>query len=192
MNINNKTYLTVLIIVLALFTIVNFSSCDSTEPEQIKSPRDYTWVADTVYNPDNPQTLMSSIWGSSENDIYMCGHSSGSPGGLWHFDGNNWGVVDLFKEIGHAARLTGVHGTNSNNVWVVGYQNTYDKTPIPYVIRYNGIKWEKIELNVNTAINSVFVKDRNDLWVCGSDGIVCHYDKIHMAWEIDTLRCEYP
>lgn len=180
-------YLTLLIIVLIFFTIINFISCDSTEPENIKSPRDYTWTVDTVYNPNNPQTLMSSIWGSSENNIYICGHSSASPGGLWHYDGNKWEVIDLFKEIGYGANLTGVHGTTAQNVWVVGYQRTYDKTPTPYVIKYNGAKWEKIELNVNTAIYSVFVKDINDVWVCGSDGIVAHYDQGHLDWEIDTL-----
>lgn len=42
---------------------------------------------------------MSSIWGSSEKDIYMCGHSAGPGGGLWHYDGKEWLEIDLQNEI---------------------------------------------------------------------------------------------
>lgn len=186
---NNKGLFAALLYSVTLFLL---TACDSTEPENLKSPRDYTWTADTVYNPKNYQTHMKSIWGSSENDIYMCGHSSGPPGGLWHYDGSDWRVIDLFEEIGHSASLTGVSGTSAQNVWVVGYARLYDQTPLPYVIQFNGSKWIKHDIKVNTALFSVFANDIEDIWICGSKGIVGHYDKIHLSWQYDTIRVPIP
>lgn len=167
-------------LILILFTQI---TCDSTEPPHIKSPRDYTWTADTVFGQYSSQTLMSSIWGSSENDVYMCGHSAGPGGGLWHFDGNEWLEIDLQSEINWHALYTAVHGTSAQNVWVVGYNGN-----LPFVVQYNGAKWIKHEIEVESAIYDVFVKDINDVWICGSNGIVAHYDKIYFKWNIDTVK----
>lgn len=52
----------------------------------------------------------------------MCGHSSGSPGGLWHFDGKEWKVVDIFNLLGEGGSYYAVHGSSEKDIWVVGGQ----------------------------------------------------------------------
>jgi len=132
---------------------------------------------------------MSSIWGSSENDIYMCGHASSSPGNLWHYDGTKWLAIDLWDKIGESANLTSVHGTSWKNVWVVGYQTRgIDDSKIPYIINYDGLYWHKYGIDVDMAPYNVYVVSNNDVWVCGTDGIVGHFNG--SEWEMDTVTVD--
>ena len=69
MNINNKTYLAILLFFSSLFILLNFSSCDDgpTEPNVEPGRRDYTWVADTLKVPYGEFTSLRSIWGEGIN-----------------------------------------------------------------------------------------------------------------------------
>lgn len=118
--------LTVLIILTLSFT----QSCDTTEPPEHKaeSPREYTWQIDTLTIPDAFQNLMRSIWAANADDIYICGHNSGSdiyPGNgyMWHYDGKEWNVVDIYNSASWFGNLTSIHGSSSTNVWTVGYND---------------------------------------------------------------------
>ncbi|MBM4172679.1 MAG: hypothetical protein FJ214_12475, partial [Ignavibacteria bacterium] len=68
-----KIILPIITITALIFT----NSCNSpTEPEPIyKDPLTMTWTVDTLEYPDAFQTTLSSIWGSSPNDVYAVGHS---------------------------------------------------------------------------------------------------------------------
>ena len=136
MNINNKTYLTVLIIVLALFTILNFSSCDDgpTEPNVEPGRRDYTWVADTLKVPYGEFTSVDKIWGANSSDLWLaCGNSSSNPYRLFHFDGINWGNHDVGFPIVSA---WGVYGFNRNDVWLC--------TSKGQIARFEGLNWKSL------------------------------------------------
>ena len=126
----------------------------------------------------------------------MCGHSSGSPGGLWHFDGKEWKVVDIFNLLGEGGSYYAVHGLSEKDIWVVGGQlGNYEKRIYnPLIIKYDGIKWQRyrLEANIKSFLYSVYVKDKNDVWICGSNGIVGHYNHIYYKWEIDTVKIEIP
>ena len=184
-----------LALVLTMAVVVfNFSCKDSgTGPEEKKSVRDYTWTADTLAYEGSAQTLMRSIWGSSANNIYICGHNDRSKGNLWHYDGKKWNAVDIFKTVESTANtLYGVYGTSANNVWVVGSKIKDNPNPPPnslypsFILQYDGSKWIEHKVNTNSAVYSVYANSPNDVWACGADGIVYHYDG--SSWDIDTIR----
>ncbi len=186
----SKTRLT-LIITLIFFNC----SCDTTAPiekEEIKSPRDYSWSVDTVYKATSFQTLMRSIWGSDESNVYMCGHSSGPGGDAWHYDGDKWEELDFNKLVGFGAFLTSVDGSTANNVWLVGYNPlSWDNTNQPYAVNYNGTKWNMYQLKgIDSKIFDVLVESEDRVWVCGSNGIVANYNGI--KWEVDTIDAVTP
>lgn len=61
---------------------------------------------------------------------------------------------------------------------------------LPFVVEYNGAKWIKHDADAESMIFDVFVNGINDVWICGSNGIVAHYDKIYFRWDIDTAKIE--
>ncbi|MBI3125150.1 MAG: hypothetical protein HYZ10_12175 [Ignavibacteriales bacterium] len=88
--------------ILALLSITTslllFNSCkdNGSEPQErkIKSPLDMTWTYEVISPTIGSQLMMSSIYGSSYKDIWICGHSSVNQGSLWHYDGNKWTEVN--------------------------------------------------------------------------------------------------
>ncbi|MEW6196956.1 MAG: hypothetical protein AB1521_17555 [Bacteroidota bacterium] len=189
-----KTIRRLAVILTTVMLALNFSCKDNgTGPEEKKSVRDYTWTADTLAYEGSAQTLMRSIWGSSANDIYICGHNDRSKGNLWHYDGKKWTAVDIFKTIESTANtLNGVYGTSPNNVWVVGSKIKDNPNPPPnslhqsFILQYDGSKWTEHKVNTKSAVYSVYAVSANDVWACGADGIVYHYDG--SSWDIDTIK----
>ncbi|KAB2846769.1 MAG: hypothetical protein F9K45_01165 [Melioribacteraceae bacterium] len=180
------------IILITVVLAFNFSCKDSgTGPEEKKSVRDYTWTTDTLTNGAS-QTLMSSIWASSSKDIYICGHNSRNSGFLWHYNGNKWIDVDIFGSIQLGpVKLNSVHGISSDNVWAVGSRVSTNPTPPPnfvyqsFIIRFDGVKWKEENVKTKSAVYSVYANAENDVWACGEDGIVYHFNG--NRWDIDTV-----
>ncbi|OGU33863.1 MAG: hypothetical protein A2068_03110 [Ignavibacteria bacterium GWB2_35_6b] len=177
----------------AVLLAFNFSCKDSgTGPEEKKSVRDYTWTADTLTRAGSIQTLMRSIWGSSANNIYICGHNDDAYGKIWHYDGKEWEYIDSTQNIRQqfgGANYQAVHGTAANNVWTVGYSGTIyqgQEYSIPFILEYNGTNWKKHQVNTRSAVYSVHAASPNEVWACGADGIVYHYDG--SGWDIDTIK----
>ncbi|MBU2491713.1 MAG: hypothetical protein KJ571_03740 [Bacteroidetes bacterium] len=178
------------ILLFPVLIIILINSCSSgTDPEEKKSLRDYTWTADTLTTDQSVQTLMRSIWASSSNDIYVCGHNNSGIGNIWHYNGHKWSYIDdiIRNDIGRLASLSNVHGTNENNVWLVGYNgvaNTDKKNS--FIVQYNGQKWVEHKIIYGSAINWVYAASVNDVWACGDDGITYHYNG--SVWDIDTIN----
>lgn len=182
----------ILVIITAIFILYSCKD-NGTQPPPTKSVRDYTWTADTLAYEGSAQTLMRSIWGSSANDIYICGHNDRSKGNLWHYNGTKWESADIFKTIESTANtLYEVSGTSPNNVWVVGAKVKENPNPPPnflnqsFIIQYDGSKWIEHKVNTNSAVYSVYAARANDVWACGADGIVYHYNG--GSWDIDTIK----
>ncbi|MEW6195317.1 MAG: hypothetical protein AB1521_09190 [Bacteroidota bacterium] len=186
-----------ILITFTAILILNSCKDNGTQPPQTKSVRDYTWTADTLAYEGSAQTLMRSIWGSSANDIYICGHNDRSKGNLWHYDGTKWTAVDLFQTVESTANtLYAVHGTAPDNVWVVGSKIKNNPDPPPnflnpsFIIQYNGSKWVEHKVNTSSAIQSVYAVSANEVWACGADGIVYSYN--NGIWDIDTIKITPP
>ena len=175
---------------------LNFSCKDnSTDPEEIKSVRDFSWTADTLTVPESSQTLMRSIWASSPINVYVCGHNSSNRGQLWRYGGTKWNDLhdNVFEtvEIG-AVSINNVHGSSANNVWAVGSRDKTNPAPPPnslyssFIIQYDGTKWIEHKVNTKSAIYGIYVNSPNDVWACGFDGITYHYDGT--KWDVDTVK----
>lgn len=182
----------IITLILTSIYIFSFISCKekSTEPEQTtKSPREYTWTVDTIASPNSTQTLMTDIWGSAANDIYICGHNAGSGGNLWRYNGNQWYNINLFDFIEQSAtRIGAVHGTSRENVWVAGskdrrIQQKYVEQSL--ILQYDGIRWIEHDVKTNSQVFAIYVNSATDVWACGDNGIIYHYDG--NVWDIDTL-----
>ncbi len=87
--------------ILTLLIFVNINSCSDSGVESQPSinPLELIWKSDTLSYPESFQTSMTSIWGSSANDVWVCGHNDRSQGNLWHYNGTKWEAIDLFKDI---------------------------------------------------------------------------------------------
>lgn len=107
---------------LCLFLIIVSCSEQSTNPnEQLKDPREMTWTADTLVNPDprTYQTLMSTMYASSPNNVYIAGHTD-SRAQIWHYDGVIWKYIDNVDQLG-PYNVIGINGFSERSIWVYGY-----------------------------------------------------------------------
>ncbi|MCU7495444.1 MAG: hypothetical protein HF314_10025 [Ignavibacteria bacterium] len=139
--------------------LILISSCkdDSiTGPSSQPGRRDYTWTIDTLHMT---LTFVEAIWGSSPEDVWVCG-----PGGdpaLWlqHYDGKKW--TPYTKNI--TCGGTSLFGFSKNDVWMGG-----DNASLWH---YDGNVWtEKFEYKYQdamTIINSVYGVSPDDIYACG-------------------------
>ena len=171
-------------------------SCQSGfDPIEIeKSPRDFTWTADTIGPEKSFQTNMYSIWGSSPDNVYMCGHFSragadivGDPV-MWHYDGTSWNCADFDYHL--RPDLSCVHGSSPTNVWAVGYSDGWNPEDGHYdyssIIKFDGQNWVEQGELTRSRVYSVYAESVNNVWACGADGIVYHFNGA--VWDLDTLN----
>jgi len=182
------------LLILIIAAVLTASSCkeEITKPEeQFKSPLAMTWTADTIYYPDSYQVLMFSIWGSSPDNVWMCGFHDRSKASAWHYNGKEWIYYELSKDIDRSAlSLWKVYGFNQSNVWMVGqrllgYNPTTDFwVRKSLVLYFNGNKWIEHEIKMhNMWVNDVWGKDRNNVY-CAGFGEIVKYDGTSWKKEI--------
>ena len=157
---------------------------------------EFVWEFDTLAYPKSYQTLVSSLWGSSENDVYAVGHNDRSAGQIWHWDGIKWrslvnrdsGPIDpLFLRGGS---FNQVFGTSKDDVWIVGgnVRGRYPDFIRQYLIlNYDGVNWTKKEFD-GFEVLSVWGSGPDDMWFGTTDGEFIHYDGAN--WTIISLGKE--
>ncbi len=99
--------------------------------------RAYHSVYDTQFDEFNPGNT-NSCWGPSSNDIFVVGNS----GQIHHFDGTKF--TDMVS--GTTKDLRSVSGTNHNNVWAAGFD---ESTAQSILLHYDGSTWSEIPLSSN-------------------------------------------
>ena len=186
---NNYSNIFKFIILVSITSSLLFFCSSPSEPDWVKDPRDYTWTIDTIQNPDPTafQTLMSSIWGSSQNDVYVCGHTAGGPN-IYHYDGDKWDAIDLRNYGLRKGYRNRVFGFSENDVWIAGglghsAEGGYTTSEL---LHFNGQEWESIEFETRSELIDVWGTSPNSLWACGDNGLVIHYDGSN--WELDTIK----
>ncbi len=189
--------------VLTLSSFIFYlSSCKrSTEPLSSDTAPDttshnFTWEFDTLTYPESYQTLVSGLWGSSENDVYAVGHNDRSAGQIWHWDGIKWrslvnrdsGPIDpLFL---HGGSFNQVFGTSKDDIWIVGgnLKGSYPNYTRQYLIlHYNGSEWIKKEFD-GFMVLSVWGTGPDNMWFGTTGGEFIHYDGAD--WTIISLGKE--
>ena len=168
-----------------------------TEPGS-KNPREYTWTIDTLQlDPvkySGPwQILLQSIWGTT-SDLYAVGHSDGTAGVMWHFDGKKWSNVRLAVFEGGTIPapfdLSAIHGLASDNIYAVGQRYGPTSYGTNFIIHFDGKKWEEEQTPYGYGLLSVWARAYDDIWACGLNGTVLHYDGLR--WKYDTVAVPTP
>jgi len=177
-----------------------FLACPPSNPsdDEPTHPRDYTWTVDTLAYPNEIQTSMGNIWGSSENDVYAVGHCTTIKGTMWHYNGSTWEPVVLTKSIGGNIaghhNIENVFGFSENDVWAVGYFSDafFDTSIMNFnwfdsglVIHYDGVEWQEVTKLPTEQLTAIWGTSSNDLWVGGFHGGLFHYDGT--TWTQDSI-----
>jgi hypothetical protein len=151
-----------------------------------------TWTSDTLAYEGSDQTLMTSLYATSPNNAWICGHNDRSKGNVWHFDGNKWQFIDMYKYIRVSANsYYKVSGSSANNVWFVGnrhYSDPFNPSTIWWedlVVQYDGSTFKEHDLNSTFAIFGLHAISPNEVWVGGDSGFVAKYNGI--TWSKDTI-----
>lgn len=134
--------------------------------------RDYDW---TVFVNPFQGAFFRSLWGSSPNDIWVCGDAIDSRMTLWHFDGNNW--IPSNKYIIWPTYLLGF---SSSDIWL--------STANSEIWHYDGSDWtlfQKLEYPgfADVVIERMGGKAPNDIYASGFadsqegyEGIILHFN----------------
>ena len=114
-------------------------------------------------NSDNSYDL-SSVWGSSGNDVFAVGES----GTILHYDGSTWSSMIAGTTDG--LNLRGVWGSSANDVFAVGQSGT--------ILHYTGNGWASIESGIerHVYISAIWGNSYEDIFAVGGYGTIQHYD----------------
>ncbi len=144
------------------------------------NPRSLKWTIDSIALPGDPQTLLSSIWGSSSNDVYIAGHTSSGRIKMLHFDGSSWQPVFLHAADGGpitaAFELGDIGGLSAAQVFAVGSTIPTATHDSSLFIRFDGSRWSVIRTPSGRHLSSIWVGAADDIWMGGLNRTLFHYD----------------
>lgn len=179
------------ITLLSFFTFLVSCNDQGTNLNKLpKNPFEMTWTADTIAYEGSAQTLMTSMWASSPNDVWIAGHNDRSIGNVYRFDGKTWKMVDpMDKDIPVSPNsYNKVAGLAPNNIWMVGDRRGYTRKDL--IINWDGTKWKEHNLNLQVRPMSLFANSSNDIWVGCDSALVLHYNGT--TWEKDIPKLNIP
>jgi hypothetical protein len=198
---NNICSVHILIIILTVL-LTGCKKDNVVDIQPVKDPRTYTWTADTLGYPGAYQTLMSNIWGSSHNDVFVVGHSSmGGSGSMWQYDGKSWSNVRLTTAEGGYVEggldLTSIYGFSSTDIYAAG-ERIFGFNPNPpptlidssLIIHFDGSTWKRVSIYNGTPLNDIYGSSANDIWAGGLGNNLFHYNG--NRWEADSIIVNIP
>jgi hypothetical protein len=113
---------------------------------------------------------------------------------MWHFDGNKWSNVKLglFEggSINAGFALASIHGLAPDNIYAVGERigpTVYGRC---FIIHFDGKQWKEQQAPEGYGLRSVWANAANDIWACGVQGTVLHYDGAQ--WTKDSVTFAIP
>ena len=105
---------------------------------------------------------LNAVWGTGGGDVFAVGWQ----GTILHYDGTRWNEMESGDT--EWIDLTGVWGSSSDNVYVVG-SSTWGRN---VVLHYDGSSWSEIAGGV--VRNGVWGSGPNDVYIVG--GSIDHFD----------------
>ena len=189
-----KRYIYFFIVFFGFFGLLLITCKKITDPLLTKIEPDTTshnfeWVVDTLHAPNTYQILISDIWGTDENNVWIVGHSDSSPYQIWHWNGQEWQNIKptLF---GARASFRAITGFAADDIWIVG-SAIYQFDPNPeqphrrYILHYDGSEWQHFNAILAPGAGSVWGTSSDNLFVGCDSGIVLH--KQGQVWEKKKL-----
>ena len=179
------------VLIYFFFQVCGCSSIN--EPDNKLNPKEISWSVDTVYYPNSIQTMMDRIWGSSENNVYLLGHSDESRGQFYHLNKNTWEAIPLGGiyggPINSSFELTSIIGFSSDKIFISGYTQTRlpDNSRMyeSLIVSYNGVSWEIENTPLKKQLFCIWGDAPNNIWAIGNQNTMLHYDG--SQWTLDSL-----
>ncbi|MCL4539942.1 MAG: hypothetical protein M1378_10190 [Bacteroidetes bacterium] len=180
---NGRTDPLYVLIGLSLATMISGCHDKPVGPGNYSDPTKFTWTVDTVSDPRNYQTLLTSIWGTSANNLYVCGYASNDVGMIYRYDGKSWTKISVSLleggPIEGSLDLSWILGFSSNDIWVVGGFVYVDQASLAFVdsalfLHWDGNAWQSYPPSYGGSINQVHGLAPNDIWAVGRS--IYHYD----------------
>lgn len=187
--------------VLSVITVLLLSSCHKNPVGPPFNIRKLTWTIDTLSHPDNWQTLIRDIWGSSANDVYAVGMANTTHGILWHYNGKKW--TDIKISITQGGPISGsidfndVFGFNKYDVWICGVHYIKNPNPPPnsyykkLLVHMDGQKWEDVATPDGYSIHSIWGNSPDNVWFGGAWGTLFHYNGTEVKKDTIPLYIPY-
>jgi hypothetical protein len=105
---------------------------------------------------------LSSVWGSSANDVYAVGHGYDVSGKykpiLYHYDGIGWTESNLTLPAGLVeAQLSSIGGSSANNVYGIGSGHDDGGHYLPVIYHNDGTGWTEASLSLPAEFSEGFL-----------------------------------
>jgi len=148
------------------------------------------WTADTLEtgDPNQLQLIPENLLVFSPNDAWLCCWADGPFGQMWRYDGNDWVVNDILKDV--SGKPKDIAGTSSNNLFSGGYIG--DNV---FIAKYNVSNWTDVYPGFYTVDPNKWLKGdildmssetNGNIWACGRNGLVMKYE--NYKWAADTIN----
>ncbi len=132
----------------------------------------------TEWKPATSKVGGSSVFGFSENDIWVAG------GGVGHFDGNDWDWVDHYSSNSQSFPLDQVLFDNDpyRAIWGTSSSNLYLGNDHGKIIHWDGEKGNLEDIQATQFIQDIWGFAENDIYACAGtvsgyrEGQLFHWD----------------
>ncbi len=101
--------------------------------------------------------MIQDLWGTSPNDIYVCGNSGLAINRLFHYDGQSWSEMSLPSNMG--VDLDALWGTSASNIYMSAFFGG--------IWRYDGSAWNQAT-TLSTTILGIWGSSAQDIFAVGS------------------------
>ena len=135
------------------------------------------WNSAPSPNPSTYINRFTAVSAVSASDVWAVGFYDADPDPMVeldqslteHWNGSTWSVVPSPNVGPSGTVLTGVAAIASNNVWAVGYSNTYG-TPQTLALHWNGSSWTVIPSPIvpgGSGFDGISAVSSTDIWAVG-------------------------
>ena len=181
---------------VVLILLLLHLSCEDkgTEPIVVKNPRNYSWSVDTFYFPYIQQTMLTTVWGSSSQNVYVTGSTSGGGAPLaYRFDGSKWNSVILPgpQGLGVKFEISQIFGLSASDIYAVGVEYFFNPAPPPLyldsslVLHFDAASWKQISLPQRGGnLTRIWGVSASNIYVAGGKAL-WHFDG--SVWTKDTI-----
>jgi len=177
--------LTVIIMFVVLWTLMNQCSNQTTEPRPSgpdTTSHDFVWRMDTIGWRSTELFDVSII---SRNNIWVSGYitkeGTDTVYSAAHWTGSEWKLVRMKKDVDYPAYVDdayGIHAINDNNIWLA----------CGSIYHWDGqlarLSWQR-DIYTTTIAKHVWYHNDHDIWATGSNGLILHYDGVEWH-ELDS------
>jgi hypothetical protein len=168
------------ILFLAVVILVLSCTDSGTEPQPVS--HDFQWEVDTIL-PNAFQFIGTSIWGSSDTNVYLVGHDSDGGQSMLRWDGKKWNIIDLWR-FGFNT-IAQISGYDSSNIAIVGTGGVWG-----HIGLYRNGVWDTLKTpTFRPGLNSVHMVSPSEIYVAGVDGIL-KYDDAGYHWIVDSTASQ--